>query len=219
VTAPADLDLIAREGRRIIELGRAAPDAIVPQYPTWTLRDLVVHVADIDARTRAVCESLVQERPPATPRPADLDDFAWATVELQGMLEVLRTADPEALVWTLIDDRRLGFWGRRMVIETGVHRWDAERAMGDPQPLDPAVAAHGLDEFHAFYLPRLGTVPALELRATDLGRAWRFGEGHPEASVEGTASNLFLRLMSRPGAALPPEWERAVDSLASPAEG
>jgi uncharacterized protein (TIGR03083 family) len=218
VTAPADLDLISREGRRIIELGRAAPEAIVPQYPTWTLRDLVVHVADVDARTRAVCESLLRERPPAAPRPADLDDFAWATAELERMLEVLRTADPEALVWTLIDDGRLGFWGRRMVIETGVHRWDAEGAAGDPQPLDPAVASHGLDEFPAFYLPRLGEVPAIELHATDLGRAWRFGEGHPQAFVEGTASDLFLRLMSRPGVTLPVAWERAVDGLRSPAD-
>jgi hypothetical protein len=67
------------------------------------------------------------------------------------------------------------------------------------------------------WLPRLGDLPALELVATDLGRSWHFGTGEPSRSVSATASELFLRLMSRPGARLPDEWEAAVDSLDSPA--
>jgi hypothetical protein len=80
------------------------------------------------------------------------------------------------------------------------------------------VSAHGLDEFAELYLARLGEVPTIELSATDLGRSWRFGEGEPEATIEGEASDLFLRLMSRPGVALPRAWEQAVDALGSPAD-
>ncbi len=105
-----------------------------------------------------------------------------------------------------------------MVIETGVHRWDAQGALGGPDPLLSVVATHGLDEFTDVYLGRLGDVPTIELVATDLGRSWRYGRGGPSATIEGTASELFLRLMSRPGAPLPSEWEHAVDALGSPAD-
>jgi uncharacterized protein (TIGR03083 family) len=215
---PQDLAAIDREGRRIIELGRRAADRSVPQYPSWTLRDLVIHVAGIHGRTGAICETLARERVPTAELPPDRDLFDWADEQLEKMLDGLRTADPAAVVWTFVPDPTLSFWGRRMVIETGVHRWDAEGAIGDPEPLLQIVAAHGLDEFPELYLPRLGDVPAIEMTAIDLGRSWCFGDGPPVASIEGTSSDLFLRLMSRPGVALPAEWERAVDALGSPAD-
>jgi uncharacterized protein (TIGR03083 family) len=121
-------------------------------------------------------------------------------------------------VWTFVADRSLDFWRRRMVIETGVHRWDAQLAATEPEPLFRRVSRYGLDEFDQLYLPRLGDVPTLELRATDLGRTWRYGDGDPVATVEGPASDLFLRLMSRLGVALPNAWEEAVDALGSPAD-
>ena len=104
-----------------------------------------------------------------------------------------------------------------MVIETGIHRWDAQQGFEDPAPLLPIVATSGLDEFTGMWLPRLGDLPTLEVIAADLDRSWRFGGGDPIASVAGTASNLFLRLMARSGAELPPEWETAVDGLTTPA--
>lgn len=189
----------------------------MPQYPTWTLRDLVTHVAAVHDRTAAICETLSRERVPTADLPTGADPFDWAEERLGAMLEGLRSADPEAEVWTFVDDPRLCFWERRMVIETGVHRWDAQSAVEDPEPLLPAVAAHGLDEFTELYLPRLGEVPAIELNATDLGRSWRFGGGEPVATTSGTASEHYLRLMSRPGTPLPVAWERAVDALGSPA--
>ncbi|MEX1297329.1 MAG: maleylpyruvate isomerase family mycothiol-dependent enzyme [Candidatus Limnocylindrales bacterium] len=213
-----DLVAIEYEGFRLIELGRQLPDRIVPQYPSWTLRDLVVHTAEVHGRTAAVCEELPSERISGPELPADVDPFEWAAEQLARMLHGLAMADPEAHVWTFVDDPSLGFWARRMVIETGVHRWDAHSAVGEPVELLSIVAGHGLDEFSDLYLPRLGTVQALEMSATDLDRSWRFGQGEPPAHVAGTASDLFLRLMSRPGVDLPGDWARAVDALGSPAE-
>ncbi len=213
------LAVIEREGRRIIALGRSAPERRVPQYPTWTLRDLVMHVASVHGRTAEVCRMLPKERIATPAPPEDRDAFDWATEQLDRMLAGLGTADVESAVWTLVPSQRLAFWGPRMVIETGVHRWDAQAAIEVPEPLLPVVATAGLDEFSALYLPQLGRVPTIELTATDHGRAWRFGEGEPAARIEGTASDLFLRLMSRPGTPLPHEWERAVDALGSPADG
>ena len=62
-----------------------------------------------------------------------------------------------------------GAWERRMVIETGIHRWDAEQAFGDPGALTDLVALSGLNEFETMWLPRLGELPVLEVKAVDLG--------------------------------------------------
>lgn len=218
MSADQDLAVIASEGARLIELGRAAPDAVVPQYPTWTMRELVIHTATVHGRTAAICRTLPADRIPGPELPRGADAFAWADEQLARMLDGLRTADRGAHVWTFTDDPTLGFWVRRMVIETGVHRWDGDSAVAPPVPLLPLVASHGLDEFSTLYLPRLGDVPAIELTATDLDRSWRYGEGAPVAHVTGAASDLFLRLMSRPGVDLPAAWASAVDALGSPAD-
>lgn len=218
MTTERELSVIEAEASRIIELGRSAPDAVVPQYPTWTLRDLVVHVATVHGRTAAICETLTVERIAGPSLPSDVDPFEWAAAQLERMLRGFTAADLDAHVWTFIPDRTLRSWVRRMVIETGVHRWDAESAVGQPAALLDLVAGQGLDEFGEMYLERLGDVRTLEVRATDLGRSWRFGEGEPGSTIEGTASDIFLRLMSRPGIELPPHWATAVDSLGSPAD-
>ncbi len=213
-----DLATIEYEGWRVIELGRQTPERIVPQYPTWTMRDLVVHVAEVHGRTGAICETLPTTRIAGPELPSDQDPFDWAAEQLARMLEGLAMADPTALVWTFVDDPSLAFWIRRMVVETGVHRWDAHSAVGEPVELLTRVSGHGLDEFGEMYLPRLGDVQTVELTATDLGRSWRYGDGEPTTRIEAEASDLFLRLMSRPGVELPADWSQAVDSLGSPAD-
>ncbi len=93
------------------------------------------------------------------------------------------------------------------------------RVVDDPHlgttRLEVGVGAHDREAFQMLH----GDVPAIELLATDVGRAWRYGAGEPEMIVEGSASDLFLRLMSRPGVVLPRAWEQAVDALGSPADG
>ena len=216
MTIEKDLTALEYEAWRIIEFGRLAPDRAVPQYPTWTLSDLVVHVAGVHGRTAAICHELPQERISRPRLPEGADPFEWAAVQLSDMLDGLANADPSAEVWTFVDDHSLRFWVRRMVVETGVHRWDADSSSGEPEPLLDRVARHGLDEFDQLYLPRLEGVSPILLHATDLDRSWRMGDGDPTAVVEDTASLLFLRLMSRPGATLPTSWETAVDALAPP---
>ena len=214
----AALGSIRTDGHRIIEVARAAPGATVPQYPSWTLRDLVAHVAQVHGRTAEICRTLPQARIPAPEPPAARDLFDWAAATLDDMLEAFEAADPKAIVWTFVPDKRLAVWEPRMVIETGVHRWDAESAVGDPSPLPLPVAKRGLNEFTDQYLPRLGSLPTIELVDPELDRSWRYGEGEPVAVIEGTASDHYLRLMSRPGTRLPSEWETAVDVLGSPAD-
>ena len=104
-----------------------------------------------------------------------------------------------------------------MLVETGVHRWDAEQAFGDPGPLDVHVAESGLDEYGGLWHRPLGEVQTLTVTARDVGRSWTYGEGEPKAIVDGAASEIYLRLNSRPSTVvLPDDWASAVDAQPSP---
>ena len=214
-----NLASIESEGRRLGEAARSNPQGPVPQYPDWTLADLVAHTASMHRRTILICRDLPSERISAPRLPEGEDALDWYEETLEEMLRVLEDADPQTPVWTLSLVPTLGFWEQRMVIETGIHRWDAYQALGQIEPLTNRVAESGLDEFGEVWVPRLGDTPPSPLRvvATDLSREWVYGEGEPARSMTGAASDLYLRLMSRPSVAeLPEDWAAAVDGLAPP---
>lgn len=209
-----NLASIESEGRRLGQAARSDPQGPVPQYPGWTLSDLASHTASIHGRTILICRDLPGERISAPRLPAGMDPLDWYDRTLEEMLEVLGDMDPEIPVWGFGPAPTLGFWERRMVIETGMHRWDATQALGREEKLTDHVARCGLDEFPDMWYPHMGELPTLEVVATDLGRSWRYGEGDPEAALEGTASDLYLRLVSRDSPVkLPEDWAAAVDAL------
>ncbi len=212
----AERDLIRSEAEHILEVGVRDLSRPVPQYPDWTMFDLLSHLASVHGRTRIIVTELSDERPHGSRLPEHGDVGRWFAESLDSMLEAFVGADPEASVWGFGSNPTVGGWERRMVIETGLHRWDADQAAGETRALHEMVAISGLDEFADVYLPYLPGVPSIELVATDLGRSWVVGEGEPATRAEGTASDLYLRLMSRPGVELPPAWAEAVDSLKPP---
>lgn len=213
-----NLESIRTDGERILALARRDPGRPVPQYPSWTMTDLASHVGGVHARTTHICRELPTERPSA-PRPGEADDVLdWYEAHLGEMLAVLERADPDTVAWGFWPEPSLGLWERRMVLETGVHRWDADQAFDEEGPLSGLVAVSGLNEFEAMWLPRLPELPVLEVKAEDLGRSWVFGSGgSPLRTVKGSASDIYLRLMSRPSPVeLPRPWAAAVDALDPP---
>jgi uncharacterized protein (TIGR03083 family) len=212
-----NLASIESEGRRLALTARREPDRPVPQYPGWTLADLVSHVASIHGRTKQVVEELPGERISAPRLPEGADAIDWYEETLEEMLAVLRDADPTAPCWGFWPESSVGLWESRMVVETGVHRWDAYQAFGEQDRLTDHVALSGLEEFPVLWLPRLGEVQPRGLTATDLGKSWLFGGEEASSSVEATASDIYLRLMSRPSPVdLPEDWAAAVDGLEPP---
>lgn len=211
-----NLASIESEGRRLGAFARRDPGRPVPQYPEWALTDLAAHTGSIHARTAAVVTDLPMERVPAPRSPEGADVLDWYEGNLDTLLAALTEADPDSPCWGLVEGWNVGLWERRMVVETGLHRWDAAAAFGEEDRLTDRVAESALDEVSLLWLPRLGDVRPLELRATDLGLSWSFGD-RPDQTVEGTASDIFLRLMTRPSpVVLPEDWATAVDGLAPP---
>jgi uncharacterized protein (TIGR03083 family) len=218
VLSAENLESIRTDGERVLEQARRDPERTVPQYTGWTMSGLAAHLGATHGRTTFICQEQPTERPSA-PRPGDDDDvLEWYQERLEEMLSTLEAADPDSPTWGFWPDSCLGHWETRMVIETGLHRWDADQSFDEETPLSDLVALSGLNEFEEMWLPRLPELPVLEVKAEDLGRSWVFGTGgSPLRTVTGTASDLYLRLMSRPSPVeLPHQWAAAVDALEPP---
>ncbi|HYJ25585.1 MAG TPA: maleylpyruvate isomerase family mycothiol-dependent enzyme [Acidimicrobiia bacterium] len=213
-----NLAAIRADGERVLELGRLDRERPVPQYPGWLIGDLVSHLGGNHARTTIICREFPTKRPSAPRPPEGADIIEWYEANLDEMLIALEESDLAAAAWGFWPESTIGLWEKRMVIETGLHRWDADQAFGEPAPLSALVARTALDEFGDMWVPRMGEITGvLEVTATDLGESWSFGSGAGKETASGTASDLYLRLMSRPSPVeLPPQWSAAVDALEPP---
>jgi uncharacterized protein (TIGR03083 family) len=195
----------------------AGLDAPVAACPGWTVADLVYHLGEVhhfwgEVAVRRLTSPDVEE----PPRPASDELVPWAEASSARLHEVLGAVDPETSVWTWSPQKDVGFIIRRMAQETAVHRWDAQNAAGAPEPIEPTLAADGIDEFLMFMLPDVREGQAaiggsVHLHATDTPGEWLVREGEDgslvvtaehakgAAAVRGPASDVLLVLWRRKG--------------------
>ncbi|MBL1077500.1 maleylpyruvate isomerase family mycothiol-dependent enzyme [Nocardia sp. 2] len=201
--------------------GLITPDADlaapVPTCGDWTFYDLVDHMGQGNLWVvTAVAENRGDFQGP--PAPKDATDLrAWYDETADAILESLSAA-PETPAWTFtrLLPRNVAFWRRRRAQETLMHRWDAQNALGTPQPFDPALADDGITEIFEMFAQRmidrgLATAPAtaLRVRSTDTDRTWTYGPGDAVTEISATASDLLLALWQRiPTSALTWEGDR-----------
>ena len=196
-----------------------APDvtADVPTCPGWTIGGLAQHTGTIHRWATAIVETQATSRIPvpevASPWSSADGWGEWLAAGATPMLTTLRAAGPLTAVWSWGPGRTSGWWARRMLHETTVHRADAELALGVDDPvIDPVVAADGIDEF-LFNLPsarrpyqHLASLPtgaSLHLHATDTdgewivrftdsGIDWQRGHEKATAAIRGPVTSLLL---------------------------
>ncbi|HEX6500336.1 MAG TPA: maleylpyruvate isomerase family mycothiol-dependent enzyme [Micromonosporaceae bacterium] len=205
-----------------------ALDAPVPSCPPWTIAELVAHLGSVYAWVATHAARGTGSRPepytllPTPSEPGEL--LAWWDGQYADLLRLLDTLDPGLPAWNWAPQAKVaGFWHRRMAHETSVHRWDAQMARGQAEPIEAKLAADGVAELLDSWLPagrRKGPsnrVGMVHLRATDIEHEWFVrlrGEGvalldtdtlldspdHGEkVRAAGTASDLQLALMGRVG--------------------
>ena len=216
----AYLDHLRRESARFGDvLAACDPAARVPSCPDWSAADLLAHLAGVQWFWARV----VRHRPDdpdeaADPRfPEAYDALLAAYRDASADLDdALAAADPADPAWSWSAERTVAFTLRRQAHEALVHRLDAELAAGVPHaPVDPALAADGVDEALAVmfggappfgsFEPRGGTVAVV---CRDTGDEVRVQPGwftgtHPEPGPDGEARVLDgddLRVVPADGA-------------------
>jgi uncharacterized protein (TIGR03083 family) len=175
-----DLETVtAADGRDLLAAAQTDWSRPVPHCPDWDAAGLVGHTGAILAWVARIITTgeRVSRRDRETPPAGHAELAAWYSAHLDRTVDVLTTTPADTPAWTFssIGDHRAGWWRRRLAVELAIHRWDAQHAAGAvPSPLDGAVAAAGIGEFLAEFLPGLlarpgvtGLAGLLHLHATD----------------------------------------------------
>ncbi|MEU6137947.1 maleylpyruvate isomerase family mycothiol-dependent enzyme [Nocardioides sp. NPDC047086] len=155
LTPTAYLDHIRSESARFrAVLAETDPTTPVPTAPEWTAADLLWHVA---AEVQHFWTYVLETRPaeptsetyaePERPADATYQDLLARFDELNArFIKTLEQTGPEEPTWSWSTDRSAAFTYRRQAHEILIHRLDAELTAGAVTPLDPALAADGVEE-------------------------------------------------------------------------
>ncbi|GIH78016.1 maleylpyruvate isomerase family mycothiol-dependent enzyme [Planobispora longispora] len=210
-------------GVRLAEAAaQAGLDAPVPTCPGWTVQDLLDHTGGVHRWATAYVATgktepfTDEEKAEFFSAPAGETLIDWFRDGHAALVRTLREADPALECWAFLRaPSPLAFWARRQAHETTIHRVDAESAAGKITPIDPVLAADGVDElFDGFFARPRGRLVAdppvsLAVRATDQPAAWTIRvepEGRTIAPgvrddadcvVSGPATGLYLLLWNR----------------------
>lgn len=216
------------ENRAFAELFRDVDQSNpVPTCPGWTLGQLLRHVGRGDRwAAQIVHDRLEDYLDPRTveggkPPPDPADAASWLSGGAQRLIDAVELTGPETPVWTFLGARPAGWWVRRRLHETAVHRADAALATGTDFALDANVAADGITEWLERVAVQAGSQGAplplqegdtLHLHATDPGLgeagewtvrvdegaiAWAHEHGKGSAALRGGASELLLAILRR----------------------
>ncbi|MFZ0666689.1 MAG: maleylpyruvate isomerase family mycothiol-dependent enzyme [Acidimicrobiales bacterium] len=194
------IDALEQQGQLLGDAAqRNSLDAALPPCPDWQLRDLLNHIVDVNrwaasyvssGRSEPMSEAEENEFFSAD-RPADANLVDWFREGHRSLIGALRAAPDDLACWKFLPaPSPLAFWARRQAHETTVHRYDAESATGDFSPIDPLLAADGVDELFRGFAARGNKLlrdpeRCMSVTATDTGDRWHVTLGPETVSISG----------------------------------
>ncbi|AGZ40435.1 maleylpyruvate isomerase family mycothiol-dependent enzyme [Actinoplanes friuliensis] len=216
---PELLDLIAERSATFRSAFATTGDLglRVPGCPDWTLRDLVVHLGQVQRSWAVRVAAGPADKPATVTHEEPTGDLGeWSADSTRVLLDALRAAGPDRDCWTWWGESEApmtsGAVARHQVQEAAVHAWDAQETIGKPEPIPAGVAVDTVDEFLVVTLGSLGAWPhrpaRFALSAVE-GPAWTLdltpagvksgpaASGEPLATLRGSASDLVLALYHR----------------------
>ena len=204
------------------ELDGKDPGTRVPSCPDWDVAALIKHVGMIHRWVSQIARTRATE--PVSWKSVELglpEDAAampgWLAAGAEPLADAL-SADPDTPVWSFGSDGSVGWWARRMLHETTVHRVDGQLALGVAPDIGDEVALDGVEELLGAWCPAVGGAKrvaelgrvgdSLHLHATDAPGEWTitltedgydWERGHTKATVavRGTAVDLYLLMWNR----------------------
>lgn len=210
--------LVRAEADALLAAANGQLDEDVPTCPGWSVERLVGHVGRVYRWTAGWVTTggnTDVEKAPAGEAVLD-----WTATGRDQVISSLLEADLSAAVSTWAGEQPAIFWPRRMAVETALHRWDAETAVGKPpEAIAASLAVDGIDETLDVIVPerRADNIESLDLtgssmhlHATDTPGEWLVTLLAPprvievarihakgDVAVRGTASDLLLLLWNR----------------------
>ncbi|HEY5011698.1 MAG TPA: maleylpyruvate isomerase family mycothiol-dependent enzyme [Acidimicrobiia bacterium] len=222
-TGPDYIAAVQADSDRIVAALAANREGAIPWSDTWTVQDCARHVGGlhhvmahvIEGRPTANFSLFKTLEQPAASDPALGPWIAGGTAAVVGQLK--RTAPDEPCWSWWPEDQTVGFWARRVSLETLVHRWDVECGAGvDIAPADPRLAADAIDEFLDIFvgLQRVlhtspGAGESVHVHCTDTDGEWfvefpapgervlRREHAKGDVAFRGSAEGLLLYLWGR----------------------
>jgi uncharacterized protein (TIGR03083 family) len=220
---PEYLKLIDDRSAALRAAVAAAPDldARVPGCPAWNLKDLVLHLGQVQRFWAVVVAAGEADAPP--PResipgamPAG-DLLEWSAESTELLVTALASAGEDAPSWawwpSAAAPRSSTAVARHQVAESGVHAWDAQDAIGRPAAVPEPVALDAVAEFLQVTYGAEGSWPELGAQikfVADEGTSWVLdlselgarvdpadSAGTVDATVRGPASDILLVLYGR----------------------
>jgi uncharacterized protein (TIGR03083 family) len=169
--------------------------------------------AEAIVRTRALDPVDRKTLSPPPEGPAVVD---WYREGVEKLATTLEAAGPDAPAWNWTSaPKTAAYWIARQPVETAIHRWDAQRAVGDAAPIDTQLAILGVNEALDLLLPVARSVgpfsrpgATAHLHATDADGEWLLtftentvdvqrGHAKGDVALRGPASGLLLFLWKR----------------------
>ena len=187
----------------------------VANCPGWVVKDLLEHVSGVYA---FACQNLAaepgSELRPDVSLPEGVEGRQLLERYATELLDRLGQVDPSEHRPNWAGLPTAEFYFRRMAQESAVHRWDAQGAAGEAEPIPAEQAVDGVDElFEVFLGPWAkargitGEGESVHLHATDaddiVGGEWTVTfvpegievdriHGKAQMAAKGTASDLLL---------------------------
>ena len=164
----------------------ADPARRVVTCPDWSLAELVAHVG----RSHRWAATIVAQRSMTFVPFETVDNLlppehgagraAWLAEGARALVDAVADVGPDTPVWSWTHDKRAGFWTRRTLHETVIHRADAALTVGCPFLLAADVALDGILDWLGLLatprsgpvaeaLARLGEGATLAFETTDVG--------------------------------------------------
>lgn len=228
-------DALVDQTEHVVTMARGADlDQQVPTCPDWDLRALLGHIGQghrfgADTVRRRVTGPDELTAPTSIPVPDEATALAdWLVAGARELVDTVVSVGPDQPVWNFSGTgQQAGFWLRRMVHDTAVHRADVARTVDQPYRFDAELAADGISEWLMLVTadgalvarPEVaaqlrGHGQTLHLHATDsspsLGEAgewlirrgsdvvtWEHGHEKADVAVRGSAGDLLLALLGR----------------------
>ncbi len=136
------------EARLLRQAAAANLDGRVPTCPDWNGAQLLHHCTQVyDGVTNGMKANAAPDWPP--PERIGKDTATGFDAAVADLSATLNVGQPGDRTWTWHGpDQTVGFWIRRMALETVVHRIDAELIDGgSPKVNNEDLALEGIDEF------------------------------------------------------------------------